>query len=99
MECYLPMFLRHQNAITTEIDDGLDILLEEGLKRIRLNGTAKKVWELTITPISLDEIVKHIMNTYGQSSSSVREEILQFLDNATRHGLISQFISRLEVCD
>lgn len=99
MDYYLPMFLRHQNAITTEIEDGLDILLEEGLKRIRLNGTAKKVWELTITPICLDDIVKHIMNTYGRSSSCVREEVLQFLDEATHHGLISQFISRLEVFD
>ena len=97
MEYYLPMFLRHQNTITTEIEDGLDILLEEGLKRIRLNGTAKIVWELTITPICLDDIVRHIMITYGLSSSCVREEVLQFLDNATRHGLISQYISRLDV--
>jgi len=97
MKSYLPLFLRQQNAVANEIEDGLEILLEGGGKRIRLNGTAKSVWELTITPICLDDIVEYIIKNYGESSSCVREEVLQFLDKATHHGLMSQFISRLDV--
>ncbi len=95
-ENYLPLFLRHPNAITREIEDGLEVSLEGGLIQFHLNGTAQRVWELAIRPISLDEIVENITNTYGRPSSIAREEVLQFLDDAARYTLISHFISRAE---
>lgn len=96
MKNYLPLFLRHQDAITIKTEDGLEISIDDGLKLIRLNGTAKTVWELTAAPISLDDIVNNIANIYGRAHTLIRDEVLQFLDNATQHGLILQFISQAE---
>lgn len=81
------------------MEDGLEVSLEDGLKRFHLNGTAKTVWELTIRPISLDEIAKNISTAYEQPFSLARNEVLEFLDDATRYGLISQLISEPEIPD
>ena len=98
MKNYLPLFLQHQDAITIEIEEGLEISLDDGAKRFRLNGTAKRVWELTANPVSLEDIVKNIHHIYREPSSShTRDEILQFLDDATRYGLILQLISKPEL--
>ncbi len=92
MKDYKLLFLRHQNATTIEIEDGVEVSLDSGLMLLRLNGTAKMVWELAIKPVSLDEVVKNVNNVYGRSLSLAREEVLQFLDQATHHGVILQFI-------
>lgn len=92
MKDYLPLFLRHQNATSIEVDNGINVSLDDGLKIIHLNATAKMVWESSATPRSLDEIVDHLHRAYGQDPLTCRDEVLQFLDDATHLGLISQYI-------
>ena len=93
MKIYQSFFLRNQTATICVLEHGLEVSLDNGLKVIHLNGTAKKIWELTSILISLDELVNKIQQTYGREASLVREEVLLFLDDATGHGLMSQFIS------
>lgn len=93
MNDYIPVFWRHQNATSIENEGGLKVSLDNGLKIVQLNATAKMVWESTATPRNLDDIVEHLHSAYGRDRLTCRDEVLHFLDDATNLGLISHYIS------
>ena len=47
---YVPLFWRHQNATSIESEGGLKVSLDDGLKIVQLNATAKMVWESSARP-------------------------------------------------
>lgn len=55
-----------------------------------LNGTGKFIWEALKNEISVDELLKLILDTYEIDSETAKSDLEEFLKNARKNGVLDE---------
>lgn len=82
-------FYRHEDKLSTELDQETVILdMDSGIYS-QLNAVGTTVWNILAKPASLSFIIEKVVSTYEVKEEECREDILKFLRDLADNQLIT----------
>lgn len=80
---------RSGDVLGAAIGEELLMMSVEKGSYFSLNAVGARIWELLEHPITLDEVVAHLMQEYDVPADACREETAKFLSALRERGLLS----------
>jgi hypothetical protein len=81
-------FLANQELLASQIDDEIVMMNENQGSYYGLNPVAATIWELLKQPLTLQELVTNLLNTYEVSEAQCRQDVEEFLYQLLEQNLI-----------
>ncbi len=82
------VFSRNTQLISTDLDDEMVVMDDEKGSFYGLNATAKMIYGLLDSPLSLSEIIGLITSQYNVSAEQCEKDIIPFLDTMVTSRLL-----------
>ncbi|MBI4868133.1 MAG: PqqD family protein [Candidatus Wallbacteria bacterium] len=81
---------RVPSALEAELDGELLIASVETGNYFGVSNCGRRIWELLATPLTLEELCEKLGAEYDADSALVRRDVLEFLSDLMRHGLLQE---------
>lgn len=85
-----PRYLKRPGAKEYEIDEDVMIHIPDSGGIVKLNGSARQIWELCAKPATAEEICAQLGRQYNAAEEVFREDVDQALAEFVKNGLISR---------
>lgn len=80
--------VRTQTMPGTELEGAMVFLSVESGDYLRLDGTARAIWDALERPISVSDLVANLAAQYGIEPSDCAKDVLPFLEELLGCGLV-----------
>jgi hypothetical protein len=82
------MIRRQDDWLSTKTGNELIMMNVEKGHYLGLTDVGTRIWELTETPLSLDELCASLVVEFEVTPDQCRADVLEFLDHLAKHGAI-----------
>lgn len=87
-------YVQHQNVATRSVAEAHLLIPLNGISQsvYTLNETGCRLWELIAQPLTEDQLAKALLANYELSHEAAQRDVLTFLDDMIRMGLVDRVI-------
>jgi hypothetical protein len=82
---------RNEDVFAGQIDDEMVMVSIQSGNYFVLNLTARRIWELLETPLSIADVCDKLVQEYAVDPQTCRAEVVQFVEKLQENQIISVF--------